>query len=67
MTTLDTPLSIPEAAQHLGIGLGAIRAAIEKGDLKAINIGTKGRAHWRISPADLEKWRASLPTNEAAK
>ena len=68
MTTPETPLSVPDAAQRLKVGAWRIAAAIEKGDLKAVNISTgTRRRHWRISPADLEAWRATLPTNEAAK
>lgn len=68
MTTPDTPISVPDAAQRLNVAPWRIAAAIEKGELKAVNISTgTRRRHWRISPTDLESWRASLPTNGAAK
>lgn len=57
MTNKPTiPLSVPAAAQYLGVSPSCIRVAIEKKTLPAVNIGTGARRHLRIDPADLDRY-----------
>lgn len=54
-------LTARQAAERLGLCAETIRRLIDRGDLRAINIGgDSGRTsvRWRIDPADLDAWIA---------
>ena len=49
----DEPfLTVGEAADRLGLGHGAIRRAIQRGELPAVKVCSRVR----IDPADLRRW-----------
>jgi excisionase family DNA binding protein len=60
----DSTLTIPEAADRLGISARLVRKEIQKGHLPAHIPGKRGedagkrsgRLGYRILPADLRKW-----------
>ena len=66
MTTTPPPqrrtlLTTRQAADRLGLRAETIRRLIDRGDLRAINIGgdaSRTSVRWRIDPADLDAWVA---------
>ena len=59
-----TYLTPPELAKQLRVTPERVRAWIERGELRAVNVGDRSRARWRIS-ADaviaFEQGRAAIP------
>jgi excisionase family DNA binding protein len=51
-------LTVREASEYSGFSLGAIKAAIEGGKLKASKLGPRGA--WVVKRADLERWVKGL-------
>jgi len=66
MTTTPPPrgqalLTTRQAADRLGLRTETVRRLIDRGDLRAINIGgdqSPTSVRWRIDPADLDAWIA---------
>ncbi|ALN14336.1 helix-turn-helix domain-containing protein [Acidipropionibacterium acidipropionici] len=56
-----TLLTTRQAADRLGLRAETIRRLIDRGELRAINIGgdaSKTSVRWRIDPLDLNAWIA---------
>lgn len=54
-------LTARQAADRLGLCAETIRRLIDRGDLRAINIGgdqSRTSVRWRIDPRDLDAWIA---------
>ena len=56
----DTLINIRQAAAQSGLGEWAIRAAIKRGDLAAVNVGTGQRQHLRVTLPEVQRLKAAL-------
>ena len=68
-TVADLPrwLSPPQVGRIVGVAPEKIIALIRSGELRAINVATRGsrRPRYRVRPEDLESWargRQAVPT-----
>lgn len=61
-------LTIEQAAELMTTSVATIRRLIRSGDLHAANVGTGNRKrHWRIDPADIERYCAMQQPQPKAK
>lgn len=55
------PLTVAEVADELGISNAAVSKLIADKTLKAFNVGAASKKFWRVLPADLDAYKATLP------
>lgn len=53
-------INIRQAAAQSGLGEWAIRTAIRRGELTAVNVGTGQRQHLRVTLPEVQRLKAAL-------
>lgn len=54
---LGKALKVGEVSKLLGVSDTTVHALITAGELRAMNIGTGQRTHWRVDVEDLDDYR----------
>jgi excisionase family DNA binding protein len=60
---MEKMLTESEAAEWLQVDVRTLRKLIDTDRLRAVNVGTGKRAHYRIAPADLNEIRSPASPN----
>lgn len=64
--------SVADLARRLKIGPDKVRAFIDRGELRAVNVATNlsGRPQWRVTPEEVERFelrRSSAPLPQSIR